>query len=217
MKPIRVLLADDHRLFRAGIRALLERLGNIEIVGEATTGREALQFIETDPPDVVLMDILMPEMNGLDATARVAARFPAVRVIILSMNVAEEYIRQAWRAGASGYLLKNVSPEELELAIKTVARGDVFLGSAVSKSFSQESINLLRGQANPLDTLSPRQREVLQLVVEGRKSKEIAKILGVTIKTIEMHRALMMTALDINDVPGLVRYAIRVGLISSDI
>jgi DNA-binding NarL/FixJ family response regulator len=217
MKPIRVLLADDHNLFRAGLRALIERFGSIEVVGEAGTGREALQLIQADPPDVVLMDIMMPELNGLDATARVAARFPAVRVIILSMNAAKEYLVHAWRAGASGFLLKNVSPIELEQAIKIVARGEEFVSSEVAKSVTEEQLLLVRGQGDPLARLTLRQREVLQLVVEGFRTKEIARKLDLSVKTVEMHRAQLMTALDIHDIPGLVRYAIRVGLISSDI
>ena len=215
-KRIRVLLADDHALFRAGIRSLLEKVAEVEVTGEAGTGREALQQIEASPPDVVLMDILMPELNGLDATARVVARFPAVRVIILSMNAAEEYVLQALRSGASGYLLKNASPAELELAIKAVARGEIFLCSAVSKHVLEGYLARVSGQGESLARLTRRQREVLQLVTEGFRTKEIAKRLDVSVKTVEMHRSQMMEALDIHDIPGLVRYAIRVGLISAD-
>jgi DNA-binding NarL/FixJ family response regulator len=133
MRPIRVLLADDHDLVRAGIRALLQGLAGIEAVAEASNGREALALIEAHRPDVVLMDIMMPELNGLDATAQAAARFPEVRVVVLSMNASEEYVLQALRAGAAGYLLKNISPVELEQAIRAVARGESFLSPAISR------------------------------------------------------------------------------------
>jgi len=216
MSPIRVLLADDHDLFRAGIRCLLQCVAEVEVIGEAANGRQALKMMESDPPDVVLMDILMPELNGLDAAARVAAKFPNVRVIILSMNAAEEYVLQALRAGAAGYLLKTVSPSELELALKAVSRGETFLSSAVSKSM-QDYVFRRHGKDNSLARLTMRQREVLQLLAEGNRTKEMAKKLDLSVKTIEMHRAQLMEALDIHDIPGLVRYAIRVGLITSDV
>jgi DNA-binding NarL/FixJ family response regulator len=216
MNPIRVLLADDHDLFRAGIRSLLEKVAGIEVVGEAGTGRDALRMVESSPPHVVLMDVLMPDLNGLDATARVAARFPSVRVIMLSMNAAEEYVLQALRVGAAGYLLKNVSPAELERAIRAVARGETFLCSAVSKHVVEAYVHRVGGQSSSLERLTPRQREVLQLVTEGNTSKEIARKLSLSVKTVEMHRSQLMGALDIHDIPGLVRYAIRAGLISPD-
>ncbi len=214
MNPIRVLLADDHDLFRAGMRSLLEKVADVEVVGEAGTGREALTFIEAVRPDVVLMDILMPELNGLDAAARVAAKFPEVHVIILSMNSAEEYVLHALRAGAAGYLLKNVTPVELELAIKAVGRGETFLSSAVSKHVMEAYLKRVGGKVSSLEGLSQRQREVLQLVTEGNSTKTIAKKLDLSVKTVEMHRAQLMTSLDIHDITGLVRYAIRVGLIN---
>ena len=216
MTPIRVLLADDHDLFRAGIRSLLGYVANVEVVGEAGTGREALRLIEANPPDVVLMDIWMPDLNGLDAAARMAATFPEVRVIILSVNAAEEYVLQALRAGASGYLIKTVSPTELELAIKAVSRGETFLSSAISKSVIADYVSLVGGHGNSLGRLTLRQREVLQMVAEGNRTKEIARKLDLSVKTIEMHRAQLMEALDIHDIAGLVRYAIRVGLITAD-
>ena len=216
MRPIRVLLADDHDLFRAGIRSLLDRLADIEVIGEAGDGREVLRLSETHQPDVILMDILMPELNGLDATARVIAKFPDVRVIILTMNVAEEYVLEGLRAGAVGYLPKNVSPSELELAIKAVARGEIFLGSAVSMSTVDDYIRRMGSRSDAQARLTSRQREVLQLVAEGNRTKEIAKKLNLSVKTIEMHRAQLMDSLDIHEIAGLVRYAIRTGLITSD-
>lgn len=215
MKPIRVLIVDDHDLFRAGIRSLLEKAPDVEIVGEAGTGRAALKSVQSEAPDVVLMDILMPELNGLDATARIAARFPKVRVIMLSMNAAEEYVIQSLRAGASGYLLKSVSPAELELAIKAVMRNETYLSSAVSKDVIEKYLERTGGN-NHHDPLTTRQREVLQLVAEGYKTKEIAKKLDISVKTVELHRSQLMKALDIHDIPGLVRYAIRIGLIRAE-
>ncbi len=216
MKPIRVLLADDHVLFRAGIRALLEKVRDVEVVGEVGDGRDALRLIQTLRPDVVLMDIVMPELNGLDASARVAARFPNTRVIILSMNSAEEYVLQALRAGAAGYLLKNVSSAELELAIKAVGRGETYLAPAISKHVVEAYVHRVGGQLSILERLTVRQREVLQLVVEGNTSKEIARKLGLSAKTVEMYRTQLMRELDIHDIPGLVRFAIRQGLITVD-
>jgi DNA-binding NarL/FixJ family response regulator len=160
------------------------------------------------------MDILMPELNGLDATARVAAQSPNTRVIILSMNAAEEYVLQALRAGAAGYLLKSVSPGELDLAIRAVTRGETFLSSAVSKHVIAAYTERVGGKVSSLERLTPRQREVLQLVAEGNTTKEIAKKLTISVKTVEMHRTRVMAALDIHDIAGLVRYAIRTGLIS---
>jgi len=216
MKPIRVLLAVDHNLFRAGIRALFDKVAGIKVIGEAGTGLEALRLIQAHQPDVVLMDILMPELNGMDATARVAASFPDVRVVILSMNAAEEYVLQALRSGAVGYLLTNVSLVELEVATKEVARGETFLSSTISSHAISGDTQRVDGQGNSLERLTPRQREVLQLVAEGNTSKAIAKKLNRSVRTVETHRTQMMAALDIHDTSGLVRYAIRTGLVNPD-
>ena len=214
MKPIRVLLADDHELVRAGIRSLLKDLDGIEVVGEASDGREALALAEALGPDIVLMDILMPEMNGLDATARLVTLFPRMRVIILSMNANEEYVLQAMRAGASGYLLKNSGPVEMEQALREVARGQKHIMAAVAGHLVA---GLLAGsQATSVERLTTRQREVLQLVAEGNTSKKIAKKLGIGVKTADTHRSELMLALGIHDIAGLVRYAIRMGVISAE-
>ncbi|HEX8202318.1 MAG TPA: response regulator transcription factor [Isosphaeraceae bacterium] len=217
MRPIRVLLADDHALVRAGFRALLRGLDGIEVVAEAGHGREALARIEALRPDVVLMDIMMPELNGLDATAQVAARFPTVRVVILSMNASEEYVLQALHAGAAGYVLKNVAPAELEQAIREVARGEHYLSPAISKHVIAAYLQRTGGGSGPLERLSPRQREILQLVAEGNTSKDIARKLNLSVKTVETHRTQLMDALDVHDIAGLVRSAIRLGLISPDV
>ena len=215
MRPLRVLLAEDHTLVRAGIRALLESLDGIEVVAEASDGREALRLAQAHAPDILLMDITMKGMNGLEATARLAKEHSATRVIILSMHADQVYVRQALQAGATGYLLKGADVAELELALKAVTRGDTYLSPSVSKDFVD---GLLNGKepANPLDELTPRQREILQLVAEGRTTKEIASQLNLSIKTVETHRAQLMKRLDIHDVAGLVKFAIRVGLVRAD-
>lgn len=216
MKPIRVLLADDHALVRAGIRALLAALPGIEVVAETGDGREALEVIRTHRPDVVMMDIAMPGLNGLEAAARVAKDFPNVRVIILSMHANEEYVWQALRAGAGGYLLKDAAPAELDLAVKAVARGESYLSPAVSKQVVGDYIRRVGGDASSVEQLTPRQREILQLIAEGRSTKEIAHLLNISVKTVETHRVQLMERLNIHDVAGLVRYAIRVGLVTPD-
>ena len=168
MKPIRVLLADDHDLFRAGIRSLLQDLAGIEVVAEAGDGREALRLCQAHHPDVALMDIMMPELNGLDAAARLAAISPGTRTIILSMNAHEEYVLQALRSGAVGYLLKNISPTELEQAIRAVARGETYLSPAISRHVIAAYLQRVGGgEVSSLGRLTPRQREVLQLIAGG--------------------------------------------------
>ena len=217
MKTIRTLLADDHDLFRAGIRALLDNLDGIEVVAEAGNGREALRLCQEHHPDVALMDIMMPELNGLDATARLAAISPGTRTIILSMNAHEEYVLQALRAGAVGYLLKNIGPRELEQAIRTVVRGETYLSPAISKHLIAAYLQRVGGEISSLERLTPRQREVLQLIAEGNTTKAIARKLDLGTKTVETHRAQLMEALDIHDIAGLVRYAIRMGVITPDL
>jgi DNA-binding NarL/FixJ family response regulator len=217
MKTIRILLADDHDLFRAGILALLDNLDGIEVVAEAGNGREALRLCQAHHPDVALMDIMMPELNGLDATARLAAISPGTRTIILSMNAHEEYVLQALRAGAVGYLLKNISPRELEQAIRTVVRGETYLSPAISKHLIAAYLQRVGGEISSLERLTPRQREVLQLIAEGNTTKAIARKLDIGTKTVETHRAQLMEALEIHDIAGLVRYAIRMGVITPDL
>jgi DNA-binding NarL/FixJ family response regulator len=216
MRPIRVLLADDHRLVRAGIRSLVSQFQGVEVIAEASNGREVLALCAELRPDVVLMDVMMPELNGLDAAARLSAAHPKTRVIILSMNSTEEYVLQALRAGAAGYLLKDGSPAELEQAIRAVARGETYLTSAVAHHVVAGMLNRASGARQSLERLTPRQREVLQLIAEGNSTKEIASKLGIGIKTAETHRAQLMDGLEIHDIAGLVRYAIRMGLIEPD-
>ena len=223
MKPTRVLLAEDHTLVRAGIRALLHNLTGIEVVAEASDGREALRVIKTYQPEVVLMDIAMAGLNGLEATARVTKEFPTVRVIILSMHSNEEYVAQALQAGAAGYLLKDAVAAELELAVTAVARGETYLSPAVSKHVIADYLRRASGGApsggeasSTATLLTPRQREILQLIAEGHSTKEMAAILHLSVKTVETHRTQLMARLDVHDVAGLVRYAIRIGLVTPD-
>jgi DNA-binding NarL/FixJ family response regulator len=207
----RVVLADDHALVRAGFRSLLEGMQGIEVVGEAANGRDAIRLVEELRPDIAIVDVMMPELNGLDATARIVARCPEVKVLILSMNDGREYVLQALRSGARGYLLKTVTPLELQEAIKRLMAGEVYLSSAVTKHVVS---GLLQPTNISEDGLTRRQREVLQLIAEGCSTKEIASTLNISIKTAEGHRTQLMNSLDIHDIAGLVRYAIRNGLIS---
>jgi DNA-binding NarL/FixJ family response regulator len=216
MAKIRVLLADDHKLVRAGIRALLQTVADVEIVAEAADGREALRLVETHRPDLALMDITMPSLNGLDATARLGRTFPNTRVVILSMNADEDSVLKALRAGAVGYLVKTADPSELGLAIRAVARGERFLSSAVSKHVVTACLNRVDKEQTSLERLTTRQREVLQLIAEGYTTKEIATKLDISVKTAEAYRAELMKALEIHDIASLTRYAIRTGLVAVD-
>jgi DNA-binding NarL/FixJ family response regulator len=213
MTPIRVLLADDHTLVRAGIRSLLEGLENVEVVGEAGDGQEAVRLAESLRPDVVLLDVGMPGLNGLDVAARLVIHDPSIRVLILSMHTSEEYVLRALRAGCAGYLLKGSAVAELEIAVRAVARGETYLSPAVSKHVMDDYVRRTGGATDPIDALTPRQREVLQLVAEGNTSKDIADRLGLSFKTVEAHRAQIMERLGLHDVAGLVRFAMRMGLV----
>jgi DNA-binding NarL/FixJ family response regulator len=217
MPGIRVLLVDDHKLFRAGIRSLLQTVSDVEVVAEAGDGREGLRLIEAHRPDMVLMDIMMPGLNGLDAAARVARDCPATRVIMLSMNAGEDSVLQTLRAGAAGYLVKTADPAELELAIRAVVRGETFLSSVISQYVVAACLGRLEKEKTSLERLTPRQREVLQLIAEGRTTKEIAKELGISPKTAETYRAELMKELDIHEIASLTRYAIRMGVVSMDV
>jgi len=216
MKRLRVLLADDHTLVRAGLRSLLQQMEDVEVVAEAQDGRQVLAAAAEHRPDVVLMDISMSGMNGLEATLKLKKERPEVRVIILSMHATEEYVLQALRAGASGYLLKDSAPLELALALQAVARGEPYLSPPVSRQVVESYAQRTGGGAQPLAALTPRQREILQLIAEGNSTKQIAGRLALSVKTVETHRSQLMERLSIRDVPGLVRYAIRHGLVSAD-
>lgn len=214
MKPLRVLLADDHKLFRAGIRSLLSELRYIEIVAEAADGDEAIALAREHRPDIVLMDISMKGLSGLEAAARIHTEMPSVRVIMLSMHDGDEHVAQALHAGACGYLLKDSAEPELEFALNAVARGDTYLSPPASTHVIDAYLRRVAAEPSPLSLLTPRQREILQLIAEGHGTKDIARRLVVSVKTVEAHRAQIMRRIAIRDVPGLVRFAIRNGLVS---
>jgi DNA-binding NarL/FixJ family response regulator len=210
---IRVLLADDHKLVRAGIRSLLARLPDVEVIAEASDGREAIQLVEKNEPQIVLMDLAMPELNGLEATQHLTKTFPNVRVIILSIYADEEHVYQALCAGAAGYLLKGAATEELELAIRSVARGETYLSPPVSRPVINEYIRRTNAGLNSRERLSPRQTQILKLIAEGKTTKQVALALAISVKTVETHRSALMMRVGVRDVAGLVRYAVRIGLV----
>lgn len=215
--PLTVILADDHALVRAGIRSLLERLPGVTILAEAGDGREAHALVMARAPDVVVMDISMPGLNGLDATARIVREQPRTKVLILSMHTSEDYVLQALRAGAAGYLLKDSATAELAQAFDAIRHGETYLSPSIS---SEVMARHLQRQSDPraeaTKSLTPRMREILQLIAEGRSTKEIAFLLNLSVKTIETHRMHLMARLDIHEVAGLVRYAVRIGLITAE-
>jgi DNA-binding NarL/FixJ family response regulator len=216
MNPIRILLADDHALVRAGIRTLLEKIPNVEVVGEASTGRQALEMVKTTLPNLVLMDIAMAELGGLEALPRITKDFPGVKVIILSAHANEEYVIRALRSAAAGYMLKDAATAELELAIRSVTEDKTYLSPSISRTVIDSYLERVGGPLSPLEQLTSRQREILQSIAEGKNTKEIASDLDISFKTVESHRLQLMERLNIHDIPGLVRYAIRSGLVSAE-
>ena len=216
MNATRLLLADDHALVRAGIRALIEKIPGVEVVGEAGTGREALQLVRSTLPNIVLMDIAMTELGGLEALLRITKDFPSVKVVILSAHANEEYVIRALRDGASGYMLKDSATTELELAINSVIQGKIYLSPSISRTVIDDYLQRVSGAVSLLEQLTSRQREILQLLAEGKSTKEAAYDLGISVKTVQSHRLQLMERLNIHDVPGLVRYAVRSGLVSAE-
>jgi DNA-binding NarL/FixJ family response regulator len=215
---IRVLIADDHTLMRSGLRALLERTADIRIIAEAQDGREAMALMEAHQPDVVLMDVAMAGLNGLEAAHSLIQKFQRARVIMLSMHKSEEYVLRALNIGASGYLLKDAAAGELEIAIREVMAGEIYLSPAVAHPLMayQAQFGALPAFSNRLDRLTPREREVLQLIAEGRTMHDIAGVLGISVKTVETHRYRLMDKLNIHHVTGLVRFAMRAGLVQDE-
>ena len=212
----RILLVDDHRLVRAGIRALLEKMSNVEVVAEGDDGRQAFELVDRHRPDILLIDIAMPNLNGLDAVDRIKKDWPETKVIVLSMHANEEYVVRALRSDVSGYLIKDAAMDELERAIQTIAEGEVYLSPRISKRVIRDYLAGINDVRGPLEQLTHRQREILQLIAEGKNTKEIASTLEISVKTVEAHRLQLMDRLNIHDVPGLVRYAIRSGLVSAE-
>ena len=207
--PIRILLADDHLVVREGLRSLLEASG-FKVVGEARDWREALKLARTLEPEVTVMDIGMPGLNGVDACRELLREVPEMRIIVLTVHGEDAYVIEALRSGARGYVLKTQAGSDLVRAIGEVTQGRIYRSPSVSSAVVQA---FLSGSTRPADPLTPREREVLQLVAEGRSTKEVAGILGVSVKTAETHRTRLMTKLDIHHTAGLVHYAIRRGLI----
>lgn len=215
-KRLRVVIADDQLLVRAGICELIKLLPDVEVVGLAADGREALRLIEEHDPDLILMDTSMPEMNGLEATVLAKKQFPHVKIIVLSDHPSEELVFRALRSGAEGFVLKHDSVEELYLAITSVAQGDEHLSPKVTKKVV---LGYLEGQSKssaPVK-LSPRQREILQLIAEGKATKEIATGLKISVNTVKTHRLKLMEKLGAHEITGLVRYAARLGLLRSPV
>lgn len=215
---IRVVLADDHTIVRQGLRSLLASEPDIAVAGEASDGREAVALCAKLRPDVVIMDVAMPGLNGVDATRQVRKESPSTRVLILSMYAHEEHVRSAIRAGANGYLLKGSGLDDLVAAIHALVAGEAFFSPAVAKILLQDARSGRESSPDAVSTadLSGREREILQLVAEGKSSPEIAKLLHLSVKTVEGHRSRIMAKLDIHDVAGLVRCAVRLGLVSAD-
>jgi len=214
--PMRVLLAGDHTLFREGLRALLERVPEVTIVGETGDGREALDLIDRVEPDVAILDTSMQGLSGLEVASRVRRGSPSTRVVVLSMHDGEAYVEEALRASVAGYLLKEFAPTELAQALGAVARGEAHASAAIANHVVGGSPHGAHGDVEQVAALTPRQREILRLVAAGKANKDIAAELGLSVKTVEGHRAQLMERLGIHDVAGLVRLAVRAGLVPAD-
>lgn len=210
MKRIRILLADDHAVVRQGFKMILSAQADMEIVGEAGNGREAVELAEQLRPDIVVMDVSMPELNGIEATRRLGTSVPHARVVALSMHKDSVYVREILRAGARGYLLKDSVAADLVSAIRAVASGEGYISPAVSNAVLDD---YRRHVTNPIDMLSSREREVLQMLAEGKTNKEIAVVLNLSVYTVDAHRGRIMEKLNLHSINELVRFAVRSGLI----
>ncbi len=216
MSKIRVLLADDHTIVRQGLIALLESHEDIEVVGEAENGRQAFEKTEQISPDIVVLDITMPYLNGIEATRKIKKLNPEIKVIVLTVHDSEEYVHQILQAGASGYLLKESAVSDLVSAINAVNIGDVFLSPTISKVVVNDYIKHTGGESraiDSLDVLTSREREVLQLIAEGHTNREVARLLKLSVKTINVHRTRIKEKLNISNTVGLVKYSIKKGMI----
>jgi two-component system, NarL family, response regulator NreC len=214
--PIRILLADDHTVVRDGLRALLEKQPDMAVVGEAADGRDSIRLAEEHAPDVVVMDIAMPNLNGIEATRRILAANPATAVLMLSMHQDESYVLRSLKAGAKGYLLKDSLRTDVIEAIRAVSQGRSYLTRKVSRMLQEDYMRQLesRGLDDSYDLLTDREREILQMVAEGRSNKEVAGLLNISSTTVETHRAHILQKLGLHSVPELILYAVRKGIIS---
>jgi len=210
MKRIRILLADDHAVVRQGFKMILAEQPDMEIAGEAANGREAVELAEKIKPDVVVMDVAMPELNGIEATRRLAASLPHTRVLALSMHKDSVYVREILRAGARGYLLKDSPAQDMLAAVRAVAGGEGYISPAVSSAVLDD---YRKHVTNPIDLLTSREREVLQMLAEGKTNKEIATVLKLSVYTVDAHRGRIMEKLNVHSINELVRFAVRNGLI----
>jgi two-component system response regulator NreC len=213
---LRLVLADDHTMMRSGLRLLLERESDFSIVGEAGDGRQAIEIVEAQSPDIVIMDIAMPNMNGIEAARRITDAHPMTSVIILSMHSDESYVLRALNAGARGYLLKDSAESDLISAVRAVSEGKAFFSPAISKLLVDDYVRQLRqrGVEDSYELLTPRERELLQLLAEGKTTKEAAAILTLSPHTVDTHRANLMHKLNLNSLPELILYAMRKGVIT---
>jgi DNA-binding NarL/FixJ family response regulator len=212
---MKVLLADDHKIVRDGLRNLLEKHADIMVAGEAEDGREALQLARKLSPDVIIMDIAMPDLNGIEATRQIVAEFPGIKVVALSMHSDKRFVSEMLKAGASAYLLKDCAFEELITAIRTIMKGKIYLSPGIAGVVIEDYIRKdSKAESTVFSLLSDREREVLQLMAEGKTTKEVAAHLNLSIKTVETHRTNIMTKLNIHSIAELTKYAIREGLTS---
>jgi two-component system response regulator NreC len=216
MRKITILLADDHQLMRSGLRVLLEQQADLSVAGEASDGREAVSLSGSLKPDVLVMDVGMPNLNGIEAASQISQSHPQISIVMLSMHADESYVLRALKAGVKGYLLKDSAASDLIRAVHAVAQGKSFFSPAVSKVLLDDYVRKLKrsGVEDPYDLLTPREREVLQLVAEGKSNKDVAQLLNLSVYTVETHRANIMEKLNLRGVPELILYAARKGIIS---
>jgi DNA-binding NarL/FixJ family response regulator len=216
MKALRIVLADDHTVMRGGLRLLLEREPGFGVVGEASNGREAIQLAEEHSPDVVVMDVAMPTLNGIEAAARIVTARPRTAIVILSMHSDESYVLRALKAGARGYLLKDSAEADLIQAVRAVSDGKAFFSPAIGKLLVEDYVRQIRqrGVEDSYELLTPRERELLQLLAEGQTTKEIAAALNLSPHTVDTHRGNLMQKLNLHSIPELILYAVRKGVIS---